>query len=47
MRECEEKLKNVHSAGPCDWILRLACNWEVAKGDTRVKHVGELKRHSS
>ena len=24
MRECEEKLKSVHSAGPHDWILRLA-----------------------
>ena len=27
--------------------LRLACNWQVAKGGTRVKHVGELKSHSN
>ena len=24
MRECEQKLRNVHSAGTCDWILQVA-----------------------
>ena len=47
MRKCEEKLKSVHSAGPRDWISRLAYDWQVAKGGTSVKHVGELKSHAS
>ena len=47
MRECEEKLKSVHSAGPRDWISRLAHGLQVAKGGTRVKRVGELKSHAS
>ena len=47
MRECEEKLKSVHSAGPRNWILRLARSWQVAKAGTRVKHVEELKSHAS
>ena len=32
---------------PRDWISQLACNWQVAKGGTRVKHVGELKGHDN
>ena len=47
MRECEEKLKNVYSAGPHDWISQLAHSWQVAKGGTCVKHAGELKSHAS
>ena len=47
MKECEEKLKNVHSAGPRDWISRLACGWQVAKASTRVKHVEKLKSQAS
>ena len=47
MRECEEKLRSVHSAGTRDWILRVAHGWQVAKIGTRVKHVGELKSHAS
>ena len=47
MREHEEKLKNVHSTGPRDWISLLARGWQVAKGGTRVKHVEELKSHAS
>ena len=47
MRECEEKLKSVHSAGPCYWISRLACGWQVDKDGTCVKYVEELKCHAS
>ena len=47
MRECEEKLKSMHSAGPRDWISRLAYGYQVAKGGTCVKHAGELKSHTS
>ena len=47
MREYEEKLKSVHSAGPRDWISRWAHGWQVAKGGTCVKHTGELKSHAS
>ena len=47
MRECEEKLKSVHSAGPHNWISRLAHSWQVVKGGTRMKHAGELKSHAS
>ena len=32
---------------PRNWILRLACDWRVAKGGTRVKHARELKGHAS
>ena len=39
MRECEEKLKSVHSAG--------AHGWQVTKGGTRVKHIRELKSHAN
>ena len=45
MKECEEKLKSVHSAGSRDWISQLACGWQVVKGGTRVKHARELKSH--
>ena len=47
MRECKEKLKSVHSAGPRNWISRLAHDWQFAKGGTRVKHAGKLKSHAS
>ena len=47
MREHEEKLKNVHLAGPRNWISLLARGWQVAKGGTRVKHVEELESHAS
>ena len=47
MRECEEKLKNVHLAKPRDWISRLARGWQVTKGGIRVKLAGELKSHVS
>ena len=47
MRECEENLKSVHSAGHRDWIWRLARGWQVAKGGTRLKHAGELKSHAN
>ena len=47
MRECEEKLKSVHSAGPHNWISCLARGWQVAKGGTCVKHAGELKSHAN
>ena len=47
MRECEEKLKSVHSARRRDWISQLVCGWQVIKGGTRVKHAGELKNHVS
>ena len=47
MSKCEEKLKSVHSAGPRDWISRLACGLQVAKGGTCVKHAEELKSHTS
>ena len=47
MRECEEKLKSVHSVGPRDWISLLARGWQVTKGGTCVKHAGELKSHAS
>ena len=47
MRECEEKLKSVHSARPRDCISQLACDWQVAKGGTHVKYAGELKSHAS
>ena len=30
-----------------NWILRLARDWQIAKGGTRVKHAGELKSHAS
>ena len=33
--------------GPRDWISRLARDWQVAKGGTRVKHAGELKSHAN
>ena len=32
---------------PRNWILRLASDWQVAKGGTRVKHVGEMKGHDN
>ena len=32
---------------PHNWILRLARDWQVAKGGTRVKHAGELKGHTN
>ena len=47
MRECEEKLRSVHSVGTRDWILRVARDWKVAKRGTRMKHVEELKSHAS
>ena len=43
MKECEEKLKSVHSRR----ASRLADNWRVTKGGTHVKHVRELKGHAS
>ena len=33
--------------GPRDWISRLARDWQVAKGGTRVKHAEELKSYAS
>ena len=42
MRECEKKLKSVHLRR----ALQLARDWQVAKGGTHVKHVGELKGHA-
>ena len=47
MRECEEKFRSIHSTRTCDWISRVACGWQVAKRDTRVKHARELKSHAS
>ena len=47
MRECEEKLRSVHSARTGDWISRVASGWQVAKRGTRVKHAGELKSYVS
>ena len=47
VRECEEKFKSVHLAGPRNWILRLAHDWQVAKGGTHVKHAGEMKSHAN
>ena len=47
MREYEEKLKNVHSAGTRNWISQVARSWQVAKGGTCVKHAEELKSHAS
>ena len=47
MRECEEKLRSVHSAKTRDWISRVARGWPVTKRCTRVKHVEELKSHAS
>ena len=32
---------------PRNWISRLGRDWQVAKGDRRVKHTGELKDHDS
>ena len=39
MKECEEKLRSLHSAGPRDW--------QVAEAGTNVKHVEELKSHAN
>jgi len=36
-----------NSAGPRNWISRLARGLQVAKGGTRVKHAEELKSHAS
>ena len=47
MREYEEKLKNMHSAGTRNWISQVARSWQVAKGGTCVKHAKELKSHAS
>ena len=47
MRECEEKLRSVHSAKTRDWISRVARGWPVTKRGIRVKHAGELKSHAS
>ena len=43
----KKKLKNVHSAGPRDWISQLARSLQVAKAGTHVKHAEELKSHVS
>ena len=47
MRECEEKLRSMHSVESRDWISRVAYSLQVAKRVTRVKHAGELKSHAS
>ena len=47
---CESVKKNLrvcNSAGPHDWISRLARDWQVAKAGTRVKHAKELKSHAN
>ena len=33
--------------GTRDWILRVAHDWQAAKGCTRVKHVEKLNRHAN
>ena len=47
MRECEEKLRSVHSVRTHNWISRVARSWQAAKRGTRVKHADELKSHAS
>ena len=47
MRECEEKLKSVHSVGTHNWISRVAHGWQVTKKGTHVKHAGELKSYAN
>ena len=47
MRECEESSRVCTQEEPCDWISRLAHDWRVTKGSTRVKHAGKLKGHAS
>ena len=32
---------------PCDWISRMAHDWQDAKGGTCVKHAEELKSHTN
>ena len=44
MKKTQDVCKSKESR---DWISRLACGLQVAKGGTRVKHVGELKSHAS
>ena len=43
----KEKLKSMHSTGPCDWISWLAHGWQITKVDTHVKHIEELKSHAN
>ena len=33
--------------GTRDWILRVACDWQAARGCTRVKHTEKLNHHAS
>ena len=30
-----------------NWILQVACDWQAARGCTRVKHAEKLNRHAS
>ena len=47
MRECEEMLKIVQGCRDSQLDSRVTRDWQAAKVDTRVEHVGELKRHAS
>ena len=47
MRECEEMLKIVQGCRDSRLDSRVTRDWQAAKVDTRVEHVGELKRHAS
>ena len=44
MKKCSRLCKDAETRGWNSWVTR---NWQAAKVDTSVKHVGELKSHAS
>ena len=47
MRECEESLRSVHSRKASQLDLTTGSQLASRQNDTRVKHAGELKGHTS
>ena len=46
--ECVKKCSRLCTeAGTCDWISRVARDWQAARGCKRVKHTEKLNHHAS
>ena len=46
--ECVKKCSRLCTeAGTCDWISRVARDWQAARECTQVKHAEKLNRHAS